>query len=132
MAILMANPLIKNLRGTIGGIVFRQVGKKIVASKKPSVPKKESLWQRNNRQKFADASAYARRAMNDPQKEAYYQHKAKKLGLPNAYTAAITHYMRKGVVSEVDMRSYNGKAGSIVNIRAHKGSFYREQREGGL
>jgi hypothetical protein len=66
---------------------------------RPRKPSKESEAQRTNRDRFADATGFARKMMNDPVKKAYYWNRAKKLRLPNAYTAAITDYMR-GTVKE--------------------------------
>ena len=36
-----------------------------------------------------------------PEKKAYYTHKAKKLKLPNAYTAAICDFMPKGEIKKL-------------------------------
>ena len=57
--------------------------------------KKESDAQRNTRSKFRDATSWAHAILDDPEKKAYYQKRAKMLKLPNAYTAAVTDYMRK-------------------------------------
>lgn len=41
------------------------------------------------------ASQWAQGVLLDPEKKAYYARRAKALKLPNAYTAALTDYMRK-------------------------------------
>lgn len=61
--------------------------------------------------------------LRDPEKKAYYQRMAKKLKLPNAYTAAITDYMRKGEIKEIDTRRYKGNAGDVIRVKAHKKDF---------
>lgn len=49
--------------------------------------------------------------MEDPALKAYYWRKAQKLKLPNAYTAALTDYMRKGKIESVNRKKYTGKIG---------------------
>ncbi len=123
MASIRNNLLTKGFSGVIGDIMFRQIGNNTFASKAPRAPKKQSALQRENRMKFKDASLHATILLLDPQKKAYYQQKAKKLKLPNAYTAAVTEYMRKGEIKQVDTKSYNAKAGSTIRIRTHKMGF---------
>jgi hypothetical protein len=62
-------------------------------------------------------------------KKAEYLEIAKKLNLPNAYTAAITEYMRKPEVVEVDTVEYAGKAGQQIKIKASKKDFEIEMVE---
>jgi hypothetical protein len=123
MATLQMNSLIKGVRGSIGSLVLRQVGKKTIVSGAPSLPVRQSEKQKENRLKFKHASAWAKAMMKDPQKKAYYLQKAKKLKLTNAYTAAITDYMRKGEVREIDHSRYNGKVGDTVKIKVYKKGF---------
>ncbi len=96
MATVATNPLINGLSGMLGkSIVFRTFRNKTVVAAAPSPPKRQSEQQRANRSKFREATAWAQATLQNPERKAYYQKKAKKLGLPNAYTAAITDYMRK-------------------------------------
>jgi len=96
MAIIRTNNLIKGISGSIGNLVMRNVRGKTILSSKVRSQRKESALQQENRMKFRCASAYAKHAMLDPDKKAYYLRKAKKLKLPNAYTAALGEYMREG------------------------------------
>ncbi len=96
MATVSVNSITKGFEGSIGDMVFRQVYGKTIVTGKPRSPRKESEQQRDNRLKFRSASAWAKATVQDPEKKAYYQRIAKKLKLPNAYTAAISDYMRKG------------------------------------
>lgn len=109
MAIVESNFLTHGLSGLFGDVVFRQLRGKTYVSPRPASPKTQSEAQRNNRSKFKDASVYAKACMLIPEKKAYYAQKAKKLKLPNAYTAAITDYMRKGTIEEVETPKTNGK-----------------------
>ena len=106
MAFVNTNPLVNGLSGMLGNtLVFKNYyGKTIVASR-PRPPKKQSESQKANRSKFRDASRWARAELYYPERKAYYQQKAKQLNLPNAYTAAITDYMRKARVSTVKTKA---------------------------
>ena len=100
---LTMNALVNGMHGKIGkNLIVRTLRGKIVASQAPKKPQYESAEQRKNRDRFRDASAYAKRMMNIPERKVYFQKKAAILGLPNAYTAAITEFMRRPVIIEVN------------------------------
>lgn len=123
MATLQLNSIIKGMRGSLGNAVLRQVGNRTILSCKPRVPKKQSEQQRINREKFKVASAFAKNILKDPQKKAYYLQKAKKLKLPNAYTAAVTDYMRKAEIKAVHTEKVKGRVGDAVHIKVFKKGF---------
>ncbi|MBT1703056.1 hypothetical protein [Chryseosolibacter indicus] len=123
MAILRTESIVQGFSGAVGNLVLRQVGGKTILSKAPARPGKQSELQKENRQKFKMASIYAKTILKDPKKKAYYQQKARKLKLPNAYTAAITDYMRKGEIRDIDTRKFKGKTGDVVAIKVHKQDF---------
>jgi hypothetical protein len=58
----------------------------------------------------------------------YYAQKARQLKLPNAYTAAITDYLRKAKVKAFTRSAFAPKKGTVVNIMIHKRAF----RTGGI
>lgn len=100
MATVRTNPIVNGLSGMLGRtIVFRTLRGKTIMANRPSPPKKESEQQKTNRSKFRDASHWAHQVLLDPVKKDYYLKKAKKLKLPNAYTAAIADYMRSAKIS---------------------------------
>src|SRR5688500_11626992 len=101
MAQVELNDLIKGFSGSVGKVVFRMYRGKTYMAQRPSKQKKESEGQRNTRDKFKLATQYAKQMMKDPERKAYYAKKAKMLALPNAYTAAITDYMRKPKVQRI-------------------------------
>ncbi|MFM9836692.1 MAG: hypothetical protein ACKVOQ_00430, partial [Cyclobacteriaceae bacterium] len=82
-------------------LVFKNLcGRTIVASR-PRPPKTQSEKQRQSRTKFRQASSWAKNVLLDQQKKTYYLQKAKKLKLPNAYTAAIADYMCRPSLKEI-------------------------------
>jgi hypothetical protein len=123
MAIVQTNSMTKGISGAIGNLVFRQLRGKTIITSKPKQRAKQSDQQRNNRSRFRSASAWAKTQMLDPQKKAYYWRKAEKLKLPNAYTAAVSDYMRKGEIKEIDTRWYKGKKGNVIRLKIQKHDF---------
>jgi len=119
MAILSSSSPLQGLTGLIGNTMFRTVNGKTVVShyRKPDKRKakrKETELQKLYRARFAEASRYAKEALRDIDTYEYYKRKAKKLGVPNAYTAAITDYMRKGSIEKIDASKFEKKGEVVV------------------
>ena len=125
MAILTNNSPIQGMRGMLGRLVFRTVGDRTIVSCRPSFPRsrKESPLQNLNRSRFREASQYAHAMMRDTAKKEYYWQKAREMKLPNAYTAAITDFMRKIRIQSIDASRDTGNAGGSIVIEAHKKNF---------
>jgi hypothetical protein len=106
MATVKTNVLIKGLSGKFGNLVFRTIRDKTFVSARGSKPnkKKETDAQRNTRATFKEATEWAKAILRNPDKKAYYQKRANALQLPNAYTAAITDYMRKPKIVQSKQR----------------------------
>src|SRR5918995_4808093 len=108
MATVVNNDLVRGFRGKFGNdVVFKTMRGKTFASppaRRP-VKKKESEAQRNTRSTFRKAAEWAQITLLNPEKKTYYQQRAKALKLPNAYTAAITDYMRKPKVVKTQERN---------------------------
>jgi hypothetical protein len=112
MATLRSNPILNGFSGMLGNtVVFRNLRGKTVLSQRPAPPKKQSEQQKANRSKFREATEWAKDILKDPQRKEYYLKKAKKLNLPNAYTAAITDYMRSPL-----MDKYERNGTTIINV----------------
>jgi hypothetical protein len=124
MAISRNNPLTKGASGMIGKtIVFRSWNGKTYMYNRPSKPTKESPLQKENRTKFSRAVSFSRKMMADPAKKAEYKEIAKQQGLPNAYTAAVTEYMRKPEILGIDTSTYSGEANQEIKVTTSKKGF---------
>jgi hypothetical protein len=124
------NILTKGLSGMVGKqIVFRTWNGKTFISVAPKKPKKQSAVQKENRSKFKRATIYAKGMMKDPIRKAEYKEIAKKLQLPNAYTAAITDYMRNPQIEALDLESYSGKANEEIKVTTSKKGFEIQEVE---
>lgn len=107
MATVTPNALIDGFRGKFGNsLVFKTIRGKTFLSPSARKPnkKKETEAQRSTRVTFKQAAQWAKSTLLDPQKKAYYRQRAKALKLPNAYTAALTDYMRKPTVVKLQNR----------------------------
>ncbi|MEO5980599.1 MAG: hypothetical protein ABIS36_04105 [Chryseolinea sp.] len=91
------NPALKGNRGRVGEFVCRQVNGVTIVSRRPKRPTSQSEGQRKTRQRFRQATEFAKREMMNADRKAYYKLIAQKKGLPNAYTAAIKAYMCKPI-----------------------------------
>jgi hypothetical protein len=124
------NLLTKGLSGMVGKqIVFRTWNGKTFISVAPKKPKKQSPVQKENRSKFKRATIYAKNMMKDPVKKAEYKEIAKKLQLPNAYTAAITDYMRNPEIEALDLTNFSGKADEEIKVTVSKKDFEIQEVE---
>ncbi len=79
--------------------------------------RRETELQKIYRARFAEASRYAKEALRDIDTYEYYKRKAKKLGVPNAYTAAITDFMRKGSIEKIDASKFERKGQVVVEAK---------------
>lgn len=119
MALIPSTSPLYGTQGLLGGLLFRTVGNKtVVSTHQPASRKKQSELQRHNRNKFAQASRYAKEALRDPARREYYTKQAKKLKVTSAYTAAITDFMRKGKIEHIDTSKYTKKG--TITIKARK------------
>lgn len=109
MAQVKDNFSIEGISGKIGKqIVFRQVnGKTIIASRPHRKPTTHpTLINQNNR--FRLASTYAKKALADPVLKEEYTAEAKKRGIINPYNMAVSDYMKKPEISQVNTSAYTG------------------------
>ena len=94
MAKVILNPMIKELRGTLGDVVYRTSSNgKTYISKRPDMSKvKWSKAQKGARQRFKEASQYAKAALADPQVRVVYEKRAaKEHRVP--YRVALSDYL---------------------------------------
>lgn len=119
MAQVKFNNFTKGISGKIGGdMLFKTWNNKTFVCKMPVKPTKESPLQKENRTKFKMATAYAKAMMLDPGRKEKYRKMARKQKLPNAYTAAITEYMRKKE-SPASNQQLNPLYENFTNLTGH-------------
>lgn len=95
MAKVTLNPMINEIRGKVGGYVFRRASSgKLILSKAPDMSRvKWSKAQKENRQRFKKAVAYSKAAMTEPKVRAHYEKEAAKKG-KRPYDLAVSDYLK--------------------------------------
>ena len=126
--VIANNALWKGARGSLDGLVFQTWGDKVIVRMKPR-ERKVPVWKQSRRQQltrsnFREATVYAKAVTRrNSEKRAYYEKKAKAIGVRSAYSAAISDYMRGLTIEAVDTRKYNGKVGGQVKVTVRKKDF---------
>lgn len=114
----------QTLRGAVGDLIFRNYNGKTVVSMRPVYKNQSNTEKRRHaRGKFREATVFASEAMLDKKLKAYYLQKAKQLKLPNAYTAAITDFLRKAKVTVVSRSGFAAKKNEVVRLIVRKSVF---------
>jgi hypothetical protein len=118
MAKIELNPIVTQLRGALGDVVFKQYGTKIVVSKRPDLSAHvPTPAQRAQRERFRLAMAYAKRAMADPLLKALYDERAAATGKP-VLSVAVKDHMTAPTIDGIDLDGYGGEAGGEVVVLA--------------
>jgi hypothetical protein len=108
MAQIKNSPL-EGMRGTIGDLVFRTWNGKTFVYARSNKPRKQSAAQKSNRDRFRNASIQAKQLLADPTLQKHYNQEAIRLGLPNAYTAAL-----KDMISVQEQNTATNQSASSV------------------
>ncbi len=117
MAISYDNAITKNYHGMMGGIVFRCRGDMSIMSKRPDCSKVvKSEAQKANMKRFAAATIYGKRVLNDPNLREKYRKRKKKY--QSTWNAAISDFMSKPKVKDIDLKGYRGLPGNEIRISA--------------
>ncbi|MBI1794650.1 MAG: hypothetical protein HYR70_10715 [Chloroflexi bacterium] len=119
MAKVKLNPVLEQIRGQVGDLVFKHYGDEMVVGRKPDrsgiQPTEAQL---EHQERFRQAVLYGRLVMADPQKKAGYEQAARAKGKP-LFSLTIADFFNAPVVDEVDLSAYAGAVGDPIVVRAH-------------
>ncbi len=119
MAKVKLNPVLEQIRGQVGDLVFKHYGDEMVVGRKPDrsgiLPTESQL---EHQERFRQAVLYGRLVMADPEMKANYEKTAKAKGKP-LFSLTVADFFNAPVVDEVDLSGYSGEAGDPIVIRAH-------------
>ncbi|MHC1768923.1 MAG: hypothetical protein AB9869_32345 [Verrucomicrobiia bacterium] len=114
MAIVKLNSAIKEMRGSLGDMVFIPRGNgEAIARRKGRPPEVFSDKQKAHQTRFSDAAAYARSVQKDPALSEPYLASARAKGL-SPYQMALGDFMKAPEVEGIDLSGFTGKAGGVV------------------
>ncbi len=119
MARVKTNPIIEQVRGAVGDLVFKRYGDDVVVARKADPSEKEPTEaQTAHREQFRQATLYGKMVQADPATKAIYEEAAKAQGKP-AFSLMVADFFRAPSVDEVDVNGYSGKVGDEIVIQAH-------------
>jgi hypothetical protein len=115
MAYVKQNMFMDGVSGSISQMTLRvRKGKTVITAKCGPVKTPPTDQQVAAREKFADATAYAKGAMTDPLKKLMYAAAAKKW--QTAYNVAFQDAAQAPNIILIDTEKYKGEAGAIITI----------------
>jgi len=119
MAHVKTNPIIEQLRGKVGDLVFKRYGDEIIISRKPDLAGREpTAAQAGVRERFRQAALYGKMVMADPATKTIYEAAAKAKGQP-VFSLTVADFFNAPSVDEVDLSGYAGRVGDAIVARAH-------------
>jgi len=108
------NSTFQKVSGKLGKLVYRNVGGQTIVSGSPTPTRsKQSPRQARQRDRFADAIAYAKYHLQDPLQRQWYQWFAKARG--RRYDKVlVSDYLTPPEVHAFDVSGYHGQPGDII------------------
>jgi len=119
MAKVKLNPVIMQVRGQIGDLVFKRYEGRVILGRKNDLSEVEpNEAQLGHQERFRQAALYGKLVMADPAQKADYQAAAKALGKP-VFSLTVADFFNAPSVDEVDVSTYGGAIGDEIVLRAH-------------
>ena len=118
MAKVRLNPILEQVRGQVGDLVFKRYGEGVLISRKPDFADRE--WteaQVAHRERFRQAALYGKLVMADPATKAIYEEAARAKGQP-VFSLTVADFFNAPAVDEVDLSGYAGRVGDPIVVRA--------------
>ena len=119
MARVELNPVLEQIHGQIGDLVFRRYENKVVLSRKASLRNQEATpAQLATRERFRAGAQYGKQIMADPSLKALYDTAAKAKKKP-IFSMMVADYLHAPNVSAVSLEAYTGAVGEIIAVSAY-------------
>lgn len=118
MARVRLNPVIEQIRGAVGNLVFRRQGGRVIVTRKPEEsdhPPTEA--QQIQRDLFRQAAFYGNAAFADPDTREIYAAIAAARNAP-IFSTMVQDFLRPPVVKEIDTSGYSGNVGDMILVTA--------------
>lgn len=112
------NPIVQNASGLLGDtVVFRKVRGKMQLANKPAPSKRTTENQLAVKERFSEASIYAKRQLLIPEAAEMYE-AGKTDKLHTAFLVAMTDYLKAPKVHDIDALGYQGAIGDTITVKA--------------
>lgn len=118
MAKVKLNPVMEQMRGKVGDLVFKRFQDEVVIARKPGRSgRAPTPGQAAHRQRFRLAALYGKAVFADPIQRALYADAAK-TRRKSAFALTVSDYLNAPAVDDIDLSAYAGNAGDLIAIRA--------------
>lgn len=118
MAKVLFNPIMEQIRGKIGELVFRRFQNRVIITRKPdSNGRVPTDGQLEVQTRFRDAARFAKHVLADPARRALYEPAATKSGRPLRITV-MGEFLNSPEVTAITVAGYHGRVGDPVDIQA--------------
>jgi hypothetical protein len=118
MAKVKLNPILEQIRGKVGDLVFKRYGDEVIISQKPDLSGHEmSEAQLAAQDRFRQAALYGKVVFADPDTKALYTEAANQKGHP-VFSLAVADFFNAPSVDVVDLSGYSGAVGDEIVILA--------------
>ena len=118
MARVRLNPVLEQIHGQIGDLVFKRYQDKVVIARKADNSNLEpSTAQQAARDRFREGAQYGKMVMADPTLKALYAAAAKAKGKP-VFSVTMTDFFHAPTITAVSLDNYTGAAGEAIQVTA--------------
>lgn len=119
MARVELNPVIEQVRGQIGDLVFKRYEDQVILARKSNPGNQEPTpAQLAARQRFREGVQYGKMAVGDPALKALYAAAAKAKKKP-VFSVMVADFFHSPTVSAVSLDEYTGAAGETISVSAY-------------
>ena len=118
MAKIKLNPVLEQMHGKVGGLVFKKYQDRTIVAEKAQPKQPNTPAQQATRQNFRLAALYGKTVMANPETAAGYAAAAAAKKVP-VFSLIVADFLNPPVVDEIDLSNYSGKTGDIIKVRAH-------------
>ena len=109
MAKVKLNPIVEQVRGQVGQLVFRQsYGQQVVGRKADPSDHESTPGQIAARDRFREAALYGRVALANPATKKLYADAADKKGKP-VFSMVMADFLNAPSIDEIDVSEYTGR-----------------------
>ena len=118
MANVKLNPILEEIRGQVGDLVFKRFNDRTIISRKANlegVPPTPA--QVAHQQRFRQAALYGRVVLADPDTKAVYEDAARAEKKP-VFSLMVADFLTAPSIDEVDLSSYSGATGDPITVTA--------------
>ena len=119
MARVKVNPIIEQMSGKMGDLVFKRYGDEVIIARAPDMSQREfTPGQLAAQERFRRAAQYGKLALAQPEVRASYEAAAQESGSP-LFSLMVTDFFKAPVVDELDVSAYTGQTGETIIVQAH-------------